>query len=246
MNYISLGYFCSVASELEKLGLRTESSPFDWVISDFEGVLLAIQNNFSDYLNYSFLAQNKQNHSVYKNIKYNIVFFYDFSQYTSLKEQLPEIQDKYNRRISRFYKSITNPTLFIRYISDEETVNGGISKELLYIEKNYDNILRLLKAFNNHNDILFIANEGVLSSKIIIYHVPKDDNDVVARAPLCNNPVLYEKFSNEELPNKQKNIEHYIKKEKNKKLFRIRLKQKIISMFKKLCLKEYIHDKQYC
>ena len=71
MNYISLGYFCSVASELEKLGLRTESSPFDWVISDFEGVLLAIQNNFSDYLNYSFLAQNKQNHSVYKNIKYN-------------------------------------------------------------------------------------------------------------------------------------------------------------------------------
>ena len=43
MKYISLGYFCSIAIDLEKLGLRTESSPFDWVISDFEGVMLAIQ-----------------------------------------------------------------------------------------------------------------------------------------------------------------------------------------------------------
>lgn len=38
MNYISLGYFCSIAMDLEKLGLRNESLPFDWVISDFEGV----------------------------------------------------------------------------------------------------------------------------------------------------------------------------------------------------------------
>ena len=47
MNYISLGYFCSVASELERYGLRGESYPFDWVISDFGGVVEAIQNNFT-------------------------------------------------------------------------------------------------------------------------------------------------------------------------------------------------------
>lgn len=29
-NVISLGYFCSVASEIERLGLRRHSGPFDW------------------------------------------------------------------------------------------------------------------------------------------------------------------------------------------------------------------------
>ena len=36
-HFISLGYFCSVAMELERFGLRSESGPFDWVISDMRG-----------------------------------------------------------------------------------------------------------------------------------------------------------------------------------------------------------------
>lgn len=36
-NYISLGYFCGVAQDLEKLGLRNTSSPFDWCITDLGG-----------------------------------------------------------------------------------------------------------------------------------------------------------------------------------------------------------------
>lgn len=86
MNYISLGYFCSVASELEKFGLRTESSPFDWVISDFEGVIENIKNHFSGYLDYELLAQNASNCTIYKNTKYNISFFHDFNNYEPLKE----------------------------------------------------------------------------------------------------------------------------------------------------------------
>lgn len=34
---ISLGFFCSVALELERKGLRDASYPFDWLISDFQG-----------------------------------------------------------------------------------------------------------------------------------------------------------------------------------------------------------------
>ncbi len=86
MNYISLGYFCSVASELERYGLRGESYPFDWVISDFGGVVEAIQNNFSNFLDYDFLAQSSLNHSVYENTKYNIRFesVHNFFQYTTV------------------------------------------------------------------------------------------------------------------------------------------------------------------
>lgn len=32
---ISLGYFCSVAIELEKMGIRNFSTPFDWLITDW-------------------------------------------------------------------------------------------------------------------------------------------------------------------------------------------------------------------
>lgn len=244
MNYISLGYFCSIASELEKFGLRTESSPFDWVISDFEGVIMAIQEHFAYFVNYEYLSQNMQNRAVYMNTRYKVEFFHDFAEYTSLKKQLQKVQVKYGRRIDRFYKSITQPTLFIRYISDEETVNG-VSKELLYIEKNYEQILALLRSFNTFNDILFIANEGVCSSTFAIYHVSKDNNDVVSRTPFCANPTLYRKFSDAEIENKQKNIARYLKKEKYKRSIFYRAKEKVIFNLKRMCLKEYFHEKQY-
>lgn len=242
MHYISLGYFCSVAIELEKLGLRTESSPFDWLISDFEGVLCAIQTNFEDFLNPDFLAQNTRVRSRYKNTKYNLQFFHDFDQYQSLQSQLPSVQDKYNRRIQRFYKSITEPTLFIRYISDEQKTDNT-SKELLWIEENYDSILATLKSFNEKNDILFIANDGISSSKFKIYNVPKDDNDVVARNPFSKNPSLAEFFHNIDIPERQKNIERYEHKQQQKK--KTQIKRKLITLFKKVFQKEYIHTKQY-
>lgn len=244
MNYISLGYFCGIANELGRLGLRTASSPFDWILSDFEGVITNIENHFTNYLNYNFMSQNMQNHAVYKDTNSNIIFCHDFNKYKSLKKQLPKVAKKYNKRIERFYKLITSPTLFIRYISDEETING-ISKELLYIEDNYDKILKLLKSFNSSNDILFIANNGVLSSNLTIYNVPKDDNDVVARKPIFANPDLEKKLNDVEIPNKQKNINRYLKKEKRKKSIYCLRKRKLVSMLKKIFLKEYIHEKQY-
>ena len=110
-HYISLGYFCSVASELEYLGLRNESSPFDWLISDFEGVVMSIQNNFEDFLGYDYLVQNRQCPAYYLNTKYKMQFFHDFSSYKSLQKQLPLVQKKYQRRINRF---LMNTLLMIR------------------------------------------------------------------------------------------------------------------------------------
>ncbi|MBE5930116.1 MAG: hypothetical protein E7268_03525 [Lachnospiraceae bacterium] len=242
MNYISLGYFCSVALELEKIGLRSHSSPFDWLISDFEGVLLAIQNHFSDFLNETLLAQCTSNRAHYKNEKYNFKFFHDFNEYDTLQTQLPSVQEKYERRIQRFYKSISEPTVFIRYISDEQKTDG-ISKELLWIEKNYPFIIQTLKSFNEHNEIIFIANDGVSSEKIQIYNVSKDENDSVARNPFSKNTALANYFNNISTPDKQMNIARYVNKQKGKK--RAAFKRKICSFYKKIFLKEYIHSKQY-
>lgn len=60
-NFISLGYFCSVALELERLGYRNFSNPFDWLISDFKGVLELIENDFENFLSMQYLFQNKKN-----------------------------------------------------------------------------------------------------------------------------------------------------------------------------------------
>ena len=48
-HFISLGYFCSVALELERVGLRSASSPFDWLVSDFSGVIDLIENHFDSF-----------------------------------------------------------------------------------------------------------------------------------------------------------------------------------------------------
>lgn len=247
-HYISLGYFCSIAIELEKMGLRNESSPFDWVISDFQGVVLAVEEEFSDFLNYDILFQNKKNLAVYKNVKYNISFFHDFDKYSSLEKQLSKIQEKYKRRINRFYKSITEPTLFIRYISDEELIKEGnrtISKELYWIENNYEKIISLIKSFNANNDILFIANENVRSSRFVIYNVKKDSNDVVNRSPINNNSYLKEKFDNIDFKDKEKNIRRYQKKMKCSNSIYNRIRDKIKTIYKEQFLKEYSHEKQF-
>ncbi len=43
---IPLGFFRSVASELDKLGLRNVSYLFDLILFDFENVLLLSNNKF--------------------------------------------------------------------------------------------------------------------------------------------------------------------------------------------------------
>ncbi|MBE5947848.1 MAG: hypothetical protein E7261_02340 [Lachnospiraceae bacterium] len=240
MNYISLGFFCSVAMELERLGLRKESSPFDWLISDFKGVIQAIDDKFEDFLEYDLLFQNKEKHEIYKNSKYNVHFYHDFDKYTSLEEKLPIVKDKYNRRIARFYDTISKPTLFIRYISDEELENGK-SKELIWIEDNYEWIMQVLKSYNADNEILFIANEGVISDKIFIYNVEKDDNDVVARKPIEKNQELCKFFDSIQVEGREENIARYLKKEKSKKS---NLK-KVRKYVRKIFCKEYIHGRQY-
>ena len=158
-NFISLGYYCDVAKDLEELGLRSASAPFDWVISDLRGVILAIDNNFNDFMNLELLSQSINDRSHYFDPVYNVFFFHDFSKYKSLEAQYVYVKEKYERRIKRFYEKIQTPTLFIRYISNEVKENDK-SIELSWIEENYDHILRVLRKYNANNDIVFIGDEN--------------------------------------------------------------------------------------
>lgn len=243
-HFISLGYFCSVAEELEKLGLRSESSPFDWVISDFSGVMRAIENRFEGLLAYESLYQSTRNRGLYKNKAYEIAFYHDFTPYVSLKEQLPGVQEKYNRRILRFYHSISEPTLFFRYISDEEMCNG-VSSELLWIEENHEKILAVLKQFHQGNEIVYIANNGVFSDKITIYNVPRGEHDTVCRTPFHSNAQLYSQCQSFEFQQREENLLRYQRKTAQKNSLSFKVKRKLQGLKNKYFSKEYIHNQQY-
>ena len=208
-HFISLGSFCSVASELKHLGFRDCSSPFDQVISNCIAVEKLIDSHFKNFLDYNTLEQNSEIHKYYKN-KYNIHFFHDFDKYTPLRKQLKSVQNKYNKRIKNFYKNITEPTFFIRYISDKN--------ELQYLEKNYFNILEKFQKYNEENEIIFIANNNLISKFLNIYYVEKDDNDTVARRPSLKNKDLYNFFLNLNYPDREKNLKFYMPKKKKRKI----------------------------
>lgn len=244
-HFISLGYFCSVALELERYGLRDGSYPFDWCISDIKGVFELINNNFESYTDYNLLEQNSKEHNHYRNKKYNVQFFHDFDEYTPLENQMHYFVKKYERRIKRFYKSISDPTLFVRYISSENMAFGKKSEELAWLEDNYEYIISTLKKFNSKNEIIFISNTDLVSDKIKIFYVQKDDEDVVARKPFEKNVQLTELMDNIDYPKRIENLNVYNKKQKIKNNLINRANNKLKRFLKKLFFKEYIHFEQY-
>lgn len=121
---ISLGYFCSVASEIERFGFRDKSYPFDWVLSkSFDKVIELISNNFKNLVKEEELYQQEESRRSYKNLYYDFQFVHDFSEGKSFDSQIKFVQEKYDHRIVRFYQAIQSPTLFIRYIVDENELN---------------------------------------------------------------------------------------------------------------------------
>ena len=149
-NIISLGSFCSVAMELEKKGLRGASYPFDWLISDsFECVMHEIENGFCDFLDLQSL-QREHRPDVCGNTKTRMHFYHDFSAAGSIEEQLPALQEKYARRIRRFYSDITRPTLFVRYCIFPEDEQ--------YVMQNRAQIQRILQSYNPANRIIYVMS----------------------------------------------------------------------------------------
>jgi hypothetical protein len=122
VNYISMGQDCSPASSLKNLGLRKFSSPFDWIVSSIEGVKCCINQDFKNF---------------HKNLKFNftrtrVIDSYGFEyphdypgeKQKSIQEDdipgenkiclnweefIPEVLEKYERRIKRFINLMNNP-----------------------------------------------------------------------------------------------------------------------------------------
>ena len=162
MAYISLGPTCSVAYQLQKLGKKKESLPFDWIrCPNIKDVIHLITNNFQGFLDeISFVRDDTKfplikdseifddvldkETKIYRNEKLNLGFFHDFKDGVTLED----VREKYNRRIKRFYETVKNECIFIR-------------DDMYFHQENvddYNNLYQILVEFNDQNKLVLIIN----------------------------------------------------------------------------------------
>ena len=244
-NYISFGYFCEVALDLEKLGLRSFSSPFDWVYSFLPDMIHSIDNGFEGFMEYDHLSQDCVVRKLYLEEKHQIVFYHDFSAYVPLSEQYEAVKEKYWRRIDRFFEKIQQPTLFVRYITSEYPDPDGRPHDLNWAEENYDYMMKVLRRFNPENDIVLLGDETVHSDLLKIYSVPKDPGDTVSRAPIFNNKELFPIMAAMEKAGKEENQRIAAIKDRKRKSVITKAEKRLNRDLSKLFRKEYVHERTF-
>lgn len=159
---ISLGFACAVASETERIGLRSGSGPFDWQanVSFKDRIELMDRGveHFLDYINEDDLWQHADQPQIYFIPKLGVHLVHDFNAYQPLGKQIERVRNKYQRRITRFNKNIKEKTLFIRYIYNND--------ELSWIFEHVNYINSVIKKYNQKNEIVYLANEDIIPPHI--------------------------------------------------------------------------------
>jgi hypothetical protein len=138
--FVSLGYNCSVAWNLNKLNIRKDSYPFDWSDISLSKLINVLSNNFVDYEKIEIIKLSEKFKYfgefekdiptfILKN-KYNIKFAHEVIS----KIELSEFSNKLLERIKKF-KKLINP-IFIRIEKDNINDYNELS---LQLDKYFDN-----------------------------------------------------------------------------------------------------------
>ena len=122
---ISLGWNCHVALFIQELGDSEhkfyERQVFDWLGIPMWSINRLIENNFDKLLDKDLIIPRKRytykNDKIYSHTLYDIRFLHDFAKNMS---NYTEFQEKYNRRIERFWNILNSgqELLFFRLEQD--------------------------------------------------------------------------------------------------------------------------------
>lgn len=135
----SIGYDCHCATMLRKLGLRSCSSPLDWLTAaPLETRLRLVETRFAGFLEKANMrrlekepgAPGKGNDH-YEDSATGLRFFHDFRETLPFDESYAQVSAKYKRRIARLYDNVgkAKRTLFVwcdyaRPLSEEARVSA--------------------------------------------------------------------------------------------------------------------------
>lgn len=150
--FISLGSACPVAFSMSKYGLRSYSSPFDWLITpDFSWVLYHIETGFKNFLLQENLEMYDENPNHFRDKQSDIRFIHDnesfINEYGALKR-------KYSRRIDKFQEISKKKVCYLRRMVSE--------KEIKYVETHVDYIQNIIHKHNPDSEIVFLC-DGTLT-----------------------------------------------------------------------------------
>jgi hypothetical protein len=90
------------------------------------------------------------NTKAFRDIKYGFGYPHDVK--SDFESEYELIRNKYLRRVERFRETIKHPTVFFRWIRDNDEVE--------YINHNWEYAEKLLKRFNEKNHIIYVYHSG--------------------------------------------------------------------------------------
>lgn len=182
---ISLGRGCSPALNLRSLKLRTAAYPFDWLISPLTALVNGLQDDFKHLLNNCKLRPDKKgvidsygfqfvhdwptvNQPVIDAI--NTDFITDSIISNEWKKALPQVKEKYRRRIERFKNACLGSEKIFFFRTDDMT-----KEQAVYLKTFLSN------KFPSLNFILIIVShnkqswqiDGIKNFQISAFHDPK-------------------------------------------------------------------------
>lgn len=145
--FISLGYFCGTAASMSKHGLRGSSGPFDWVFSDFDGVIRTIDNDFKEFISEDCIQFSDDDPLLFMNPKYGIQFVHELRD--NYNDEIDSVRKTYLKRIERFKNERQKGKVcFIRAVRDQEEID--------YIRQNTAYIKEVL---GRSNEIIYLIPE---------------------------------------------------------------------------------------
>lgn len=211
---IAFGSARNVAAGLSRLGLRENSGPFDWYMSNLALNLTLLENHFEDFLNPDNLVHHPHplNNGEYFDQKYHMGFIHDFDPAQDappLSEQIDGVRAKYRRRIDYLYECLKQPTLFVHSIC---------SRDAVYVNDHIEEIRARLRAFHPGNDILFLSHscEPADYPNVKIYKVGMHDNDHVTGMCFDDNKELHDFLTSPEtypVEKRARNLDFFILKQ---------------------------------
>ncbi len=179
----SIGSNCACALYLNQNDLRLTSGPFDWITGvDFNtkiNFILEEFKGFCDKNNLEYIVYNENpTYNQYKDIQNGCLFLHDFPKDSSFELSYPQVKDKYNRRIKRFYDNLSqkNKVLLVWFSLDRKVTDDDIIKASAALNKK----------FNKEIDLLIIEhNDSMINQKPL-------------KRQINNNITKYELFAKKE------------------------------------------------
>jgi hypothetical protein len=175
----SLGTDCACALYMNRFKLRRVSGPFDWLTHAlFQTRMELILTHFQDFMNVKdmkFLEKdptvlNDETHDYYENVVTDFYFYHDFKANLALDAQIGAVQQKYDRRIQRFYQQIhANNRVLLIWLAHNQATDDRLVLD--YSEK-------LISFFQKPIDFLIIEHDatkadGAIERNALSPHVVK-------------------------------------------------------------------------